>query len=169
MVCGCTSSMSPLPSEPLPPACSAMNEAGLASYSSLSLPPGEDALAGYRNTPPYIRVRWKSAMNVPIYLDRHMDSTEQYKQTKIYEIEPSCAAICTDKLVNRENVSACNYKGRSDKPPCLSEETIEKTHWTRTVQTNFSTAQIVHLCGVGLSPLFFLSMNSLTLGSQEAE
>ncbi len=77
-------------------------------------------------------------MNVPIYLDRHMDSTEQYKQTKIYEIEPSCAAICTDKLVNRENVSACNYKGRSDKPPCLSEETIEKTHWTRTVQTNFS-------------------------------
>ena len=67
-------------------------------------------------------------------------------------------AIIKDEVISRH---AC-LKRRSKRH--IGQELCK-----RTFQNGQKTAQIVHLCGVGLSPLFFLSMNSLTLGSQEAE
>ena len=68
IVVGLISRMLSLPFVPIPPAISMMKDAGLHSYKSLSSPFGDALLFGYRNIPPYIKVRWKSAIKVPIYL-----------------------------------------------------------------------------------------------------
>ena len=71
IVVGWMSKIFCFPFVPIPPATSIIKEAGLHSYSSRSFPLGDALLLGYKKIPPYIKVRWKSAMNVPMYLIKY--------------------------------------------------------------------------------------------------
>ena len=64
---GIRSSTRVRPSVAAPPACSTRYASGNASLRSRSFPFGSFAVAGYRNTPPFNRLRWKSATRLPMY------------------------------------------------------------------------------------------------------
>ena len=53
------------PARVLPPACSMSMAMGLASYMSRSFPSGALRVGGYRNTPPFSRMRCTSATMAP--------------------------------------------------------------------------------------------------------